>query len=196
MQIHLAGLDIYDTINTMPSVSINCKYCKQNFTAFQSRQRKYCSSKCFNKSGDAHRGKKHTEITRQRISNVQKINEKIVVSQFKKGHDLWNHPNVKKNWIKKGSKPTNWQGGVRTKSEVIKDDKRYKHWRLEVFKRDNFKCVICQSKNTIQADHIFAKVKYPEKAFDINNGRTLCEKCHKQTPNYGGKAVNYENPLC
>lgn len=31
-----------------------------------------------------------------------------------------------------------------------------------------------------------------EKLWDINNGRTLCEDCHKQTDTWAGKAINYQ----
>ena len=61
-----------------------------------------------------------------------------------------------------------------------------------VFKRDNFKCVLCGDKKggNIEADHIKDFALYPELRLDINNGRTLCKSCHKKTDNYGFKKSN------
>lgn len=61
------------------------------------------------------------------------------------------------------------------------------HWRESVLLRDDYKCVFCGSDKSLEADHIKPKAIYPELRFDVDNGRTLCNPCHKQTPTYGSR---------
>lgn len=59
-------------------------------------------------------------------------------------------------------------------------NKDLKTWREKVFKRDNYTCMIChKSKITINAHHIYSWNKYENKRFDVDNGITLCEVCHR-----------------
>ena len=68
----------------------------------------------------------------------------------------------------------NWKGGVRNCT-------RYKEWRKQVFERDNYTCQICKRKNTkLNAHHIEKFSVNKLKRFDVNNGITLCEECHRR----------------
>lgn len=90
-----------------------------------------------------------------------------------------------------GEKHYNWKGGVTKKAELIRGSCEYKNWRKSVFERDNYTCVICGDRSCtdnrirLNADHIKPFSIYIELRFDINNGRTLCEPCHRNTPTYG-----------
>lgn len=87
-----------------------------------------------------------------------------------------------------GARSHFWRGGKTKESQIRRTRIEYKEWRMAVFKRDGFKCVICGSKLEIEADHIKEVCRYPELIYDVNNGRTLCHKHHKETDNYGPKA--------
>ena len=52
----------------------------------------------------------------------------------------------------------------------------YRNWRLEVYKRDNYKCRInnCDCAGRIIAHYILGFTKFPELRYNINNGITLC----------------------
>lgn len=88
-----------------------------------------------------------------------------------------------------GSKSSFWRGGVTKENVLIRSSAKYKQWRLSVFERDNFTCVTCGANGYIEADHIKPFAYFPELRFDINNGRTLCKPCHKNTDTYLHKAV-------
>jgi 5-methylcytosine-specific restriction endonuclease McrA len=86
--------------------------------------------------------------------------------------------------------------GISTENEKIRKSKEYKNWRLSIFKRDNYTCVICKVKNKkgmgktieLHADHIKSFAHHKDLRFEIDNGRTLCIDCHRKTENYGVKA--------
>ena len=56
----------------------------------------------------------------------------------------------------------------------------HKAWATHIKKRDNMACQECGSTENIVAHHIKSWTKFPELRFDINNGITLCNICHKK----------------
>lgn len=72
----------------------------------------------------------------------------------------------------------------RVQTDDITDSAAYKEWRLKVYKRDSYRCKMpgCNSNSRdIAAHHILTKKKYPNKAYEVCNGITLCRKCHEKT---------------
>jgi len=74
----------------------------------------------------------------------------------------------------------NWKGGISSENSIIRSSIEYREWRKLVFKRDNYICQCCGGKSgvNITAHHILNFSDYIELRFDINNGITLCDKCH------------------
>lgn len=78
----------------------------------------------------------------------------------------------------KGKNHYNWKGGVTPENQIIRRSLKYRKWRTAVFKRDKYTCTLCGDKGYVQAHHRKPFSEYPELRFDVNNGQTLCKKCH------------------
>lgn len=100
----------------------------------------------------------------------------------------------------RGENAPNWQGGKLLVSEIIRKCVEYKLWREDVLKRDGWECQECHEVGgRLNADHKkpFAVIIKEEKItrledikpesqlWDVNNGRTLCVDCHKETKTFG-----------
>jgi len=81
----------------------------------------------------------------------------------------------------RGDKHPQWKGGITPQNRKIRNSLEYSIWRRAVLERDDYKCIWCGSAEKLEADHIKRFSLYPELRFAIDNGRTLCFKCHKST---------------
>ena len=70
--------------------------------------------------------------------------------------------------------------------KIIRTSREYILWRDFVFKRDGFSCKCCGDKSggNINAHHIKNFSSFEEGRFNVDNGITLCDKCHN--PNIRG----------
>lgn len=79
----------------------------------------------------------------------------------------------------RGENNPNWNGGgLRQKRRLEMGRVEYLLWRSSVFKRDEYKCVICCSQKRITAHHIKPWSTCNELRFDQANGITICWPCH------------------
>lgn len=63
----------------------------------------------------------------------------------------------------------------------LRKSKQYKIWRTKVFERDRYTCQKCgQYGGRLNAHHIEHFSKNKQKRFCLENGITLCEKCHRK----------------
>jgi hypothetical protein len=90
-----------------------------------------------------------------------------------------------------GENSPSWKGGITLLNVKIRTSTEYKLWRKSVFERDNYTCIWCGAKSQkgisviLNADHIKPFALFPELRLAIDNGRTLCNNCHKKTLTYG-----------
>ena len=66
----------------------------------------------------------------------------------------------------------------KVRGRALGDSKCY-HWAKTIFKRDNYTCALCNQKGgDLEAHHIKRWADYPKLRFELENGITLCKKCH------------------
>jgi len=80
----------------------------------------------------------------------------------------------------RGDKCHFWKGGVTNEHERIRASSDFINWRKNVYERDNFTCQRCKDDagGNLYSHHVNNFSQYPEERFDVNNGITLCDKCH------------------
>lgn len=57
---------------------------------------------------------------------------------------------------------------------------KYKKWKASVLERDKNKCKICGAKEQLVVHHIKHFADNINERYNIDNGITLCENCHKE----------------
>jgi len=133
------------------------------------------------KMSEANKGKHHSEESKRKMSEAHK------------GKPCFGGLN-------KGSKHPNWKGGITPILQLIKNSSKYRQWRMDCFIRDNFTCQNCKdnSGGNLEVHHKKSFKKLMEEVknylplfdlyqgamlynplWDISNGITLCNKCHK-----------------
>lgn len=93
-----------------------------------------------------------------------------------------------------GEKNGNWKGGITSLCFQIRNSFNNRQWRSDVFTRDNFTCQHCGKRGyQLEVHHLkmfsfiikennvksFEEALICEELWNINNGITLCKKCHK-----------------
>jgi hypothetical protein len=99
--------------------------------------------------------------------------------------------NISDNLLFSGENNPNWKGGITSENDKLRKTRDYVIWRTAVFIRDDYTCQECGERGvTLHAHHVKPFSKYPELRFAIDNGKTLCVECHRQTETWGGRGMS------
>ena len=153
------------------------------------------------------KGHKHSEKIKEKIK-IHHIGKKLSQEHKIKISESNKNKKIGKNnpmFNLRGKEHPCWKGGITSLTTLIRESTENIKWRNEIFKRDNYICQECyRNKIFLHAHHIksFNKIlkeflnQYSqfspfedkeillrlaityEPFWDINNGKTLCKKCH------------------
>lgn len=135
------------------------------------------------------------------IADIIKVSPKTVVNLLKR----YNIPlrtistNYKNGYIKRKSTSSNrsiefriniscklrnipieeFNGFASTEQHLGRNNSEYKEWRTKVFERDNYTCQCCgKHGGELNAHHLYNFAQYSELKYNVDNGITICPKCH------------------
>lgn len=78
-----------------------------------------------------------------------------------------------------GENHWNWKGGITPKNQKERNSSKYSAWRKAVFERDDYTCQICGIRGSeLNAHHIKRWSTNVNERYQLDNGITLCKKCH------------------
>jgi hypothetical protein len=155
------------------------------------RSKNHCKKISDRNSGEGNPmfGQKHTLDALKKIHIAQLGNKKNL------GHHLPLASRKKMSEDRQGEKSHTWKGGVTPMRKMIRESFEYREWIKKVFMRDLFTCKECnQHGGYLHAHHIksfsqileennitnLEKAKNCRCLWNVNNGITLCKKCHKK----------------
>jgi hypothetical protein len=191
----------------------NCLQCNKEFSkpyvesvkAWNTRH-KFCSQKCKN---DSQKGKplKHSNIGqiawnkglpapwskgnkyREGIpgywkGKIRTVKDRITMSKAHIGKNV-------------GEDNPSWNGGEYSESRSARKNIEYRLWRESVYARDHWTCQRCQDNTggNLNPHHILNFAKWIELRFAIDNGITLCTKCHNKFHKKYGTRNNTQEQL-
>lgn len=127
------------------------------------------------------KGRRHTAATRKLLSEQKCGKPNPTRGRRLTTEQRANISRVVRERAVKGAAHPNWKGGITPEHARLRASPEYAAWRTAVFERDGYKCQRCgDSKGgNLNAHHVKDFATHPALRFEVSNGLTLCEDCHK-----------------
>ena len=183
------------------SVHIKCDICGKEIVltknAFKKSIHHYCSVVCMGKGETKFRsGKNNANYRGSKVETTCDVCGKTYI-QTKTELNKYKHHYCSIECKCKGQ--TIFYSGENSKlyNKNLSDKDRgrnynkYVNWRRDVYEKDNYTCQCCGDKKSyLNAHHLDGYNWCKEKRTDVDNGVTLCEKCHNDFHSKYGKGDN------
>ena len=152
------------------------------------------------------KGRHISEEHRQNISKAKeghnvseetrrKIRETLKLNGYKHSKEVRRRMSEKAK-LRKGKDSPNWKGGITPECLNIRHSIEYKLWHKACLERDRFVCGVCGQKGgKLEVHHINNFAEFSELRFALNNGITLCKKCHRKFHKKYGVKNNTQEQL-
>ena len=166
-----------------------CEICENKFYGHHSRKARFCSVKCFAKFKRTLKKDKSPRwqggIREKKCEGCNSTIEwkpKKPYSSFLKQKFCSKECADKNGFRYKKENHPNWKGGTQPR-DMTKQAK----WGKQVFERDNYTCQECgQRGGNLHAHHIKGFTENKKDRWKLENGQTLCIKCHYKTYKFYG----------
>lgn len=146
--------------------------------------------KCFNCEEGVIYRRDIDHIVNRKQNNCKKCSKKILSNKMSKQNKEWwkskeYRQKVSERTTKNftGIKNPNYKIDLTDEErEIQRNTIENVHWRNDIYKRDNYTCQCCgdNSGGNLEAHHLYNWSENKKLRYDINNGITLCETCHKK----------------
>lgn len=184
-------------------ILINCATCDKQYLTHRYRlstyKQSFCSRPC--KFQDAHSTLLHLKNPRPFLKDQVPWNLGVAWSNVMK-------LKMSTSRLGKliGADNPAWRGGTTPLLNKIRRLVAYKEWQRAVMRRDDFTCRSCQTRGVVLTAHHLQSLAYlvtqhkvtsveaaveTTNLWNIDNGITLCNPCHEETPNYTFKAITH-----
>jgi 5-methylcytosine-specific restriction endonuclease McrA len=153
----------------------------------------------------AHLGKKYpnrkkpvpvSDETRHKMS----LAKKGISATWFKGKKLSKERRIAMSLIVKqrvlDGKHNNYKGGITPINHLIREGVESKLWKESVLQRDNWTCQRCKIRGyKLAVHHIKPFAYYQDVRFALDNGITMCVKCHKEFHKKYGISNNIDQKI-
>lgn len=106
--------------------------------------------------------------------------QRFIQNHHRRGAKASEETKNKMSEARKGDKHWNWKGGITPENRAARTTSGQLEWVRKVKERDDFTCQICYERGVyLHSHHILSFANFPKLRNVLDNGITLCEKCHR-----------------